>query len=1048
MALFLLLTVHDLRASDWPMYRADAARSGYTPDPLPARLKISWIRRADHAPQPAWSGRDTRMPFDLTFQPVVSGGLVFFGNSVDCTVYALNARTGRVQWKFVTESPVRFAPAIWQDRLFVVSDDGCLYCLGAQNGNLLWRKHGAPNHEMVWGNDRLISRWPARGAPVIKEGVVYFGAGIWPSEGITLYALEASTGKTLWVNDSSGDMVIEHPHGGNRARSGVSIQGYLAVSDHSLVVPTGRATPAVFDCNSGKFRYFHLQEYGFGWGTRKGSGPFVSLVDEDLFIVEDDVFQAADGLFLERGLPVSSCAILPDMLVFTRGHEIRAIKKSSLWVEEEDPNGVPVRKLSLKDIAWSITCPDPVGASEIRATVSNETSDWPQGTQVTNPPLVVGGRTIVMATLNHKLVCVDMASKAIVTTAELDGLGLGLAIADQALYVSTDKGTIYCFVSEESETGTPSESQFVRSDLQSASPYPDAEPYAGTAREILKGVDLSQGYCVDLGCADGALAHALAQASPLHIIAVDEDPCQVALARKKLSKAGLYGVRVTVLQRDPCDTGLPARFARLVVSGRSVTEAGHRVSTEETKRLLHPYSGVALIGESGSLRKTTGQAMDHAGEWTHQYADAANTLCAGDDLARSPLKMLWFKDFGVQMPSRHGRGPAPLCKDGIMVVETMHGLLGVDAYTGQRLWYHGLDAILGPYDQEHLVGTAGTGSNMCLAKNSVFVRQGKRCLRINMKTGELIREYAMPDKEGVWGFIACTGGILYGTSADRTHVVRQLFRNISSMKDLLTQSRSLFALDINTGETLWVYEARTSVRHNAIAFSHGRVFLVDRSKEIVDPPAPSAEEAPTSLPAQPPRTSSLLCLDATTGKVLWEQGEDIYGTMLAVSATHRVLLMSYQYSQRSFQLPSEKGDRLTGFRTTDGQRLWDTQARYISRPIINDSTVYAQPYAYDLLSGLRRTGFNIEDRQPGGCGPMTGSTNLLLYRSGTLGYIDLLGKSVTQNYGPVRPGCWINAIVAGGLVLMPDATDRCTCSYLIKASVALVPADERAASHR
>ena len=112
------------------------------------------------------------------------------------------------------------------------------------------------------------------------------------------------------------------------------------------------------------------------------------------------------------------------------------------------------------------------------------------------------------------------------------------------------------------------------------------------------------------------------------------------------------------------------------------------------------------------------------------------------------------------------------------------------------------------------------------------------------------------------------------------------------MKDLLTQSRSLFALDINTGETLWVYEARASVRHNAIAISHGRVFLVDRSKEIIDLPAPSAEEVPTRLPAQPPRTSSLLCLDATTGKVLWEQGEDIYGTMLAVSATHRVLLMT------------------------------------------------------------------------------------------------------------------------------------------------------------
>ena len=80
---------------------------------------------------------------------------------------------------------------------------------------------------------------------------------------------------------------------------------------------------------------------------------------------------------------------------------------------------------------------------------------------------------------------------------------------------------------------------------------------------------------------------------------------------------------------------------------------------------------------------------------------------------------------------------------------------------------------------------------------------------------------------------------------------------------------------------------------------------------------------------------------------------------------------------------------------------------------------------------------------------MSGSTHLLLYRSGTLGYVDLSsGTAATQNYGPVRPGCWINAIVAGGLVLMPDATDRCTCSYLMKASVALAPPDDAVTPRR
>ncbi|MHC4147574.1 MAG: outer membrane protein assembly factor BamB family protein, partial [Planctomycetota bacterium] len=284
------------------------------------------------------------------------------------------------------------------------------------------------------------------------------------SEGIYLYAVDASTGRTLWVNDSSGSLVLEQPHGGNRARSGVSIQGYLAIEGNLLAVPTGRATPAVFDSESGRFRYFHLMELGLGWGRRKGAGPlrkgagpFVTFVDENLFIVEDDVFQASEGRFMTRGLPVSSTAVLPDMLVFTRGHEIKAIKKSSLWIEvKEDPNGPPVRKLSLDDIAWSIACSDPVGASVVRAEASNETSDWPAATQVTNPPLVVAGRTIVAGTLNSKIVTADIESRTVVTTADLDGLALGLAVAGRALYVATDKGTIYCFVpAEGDEAGRP-----------------------------------------------------------------------------------------------------------------------------------------------------------------------------------------------------------------------------------------------------------------------------------------------------------------------------------------------------------------------------------------------------------------------------------------------------------------------------------------------------------------------------------------------------------------------------------------------------------------
>jgi hypothetical protein len=62
--------------------------------------------------------------------------------------------------------------------------------------------------------------------------------------------------------------------------------------------------------------------------------------------------------------------------------------------------------------------------------------------------------------------------------------------------------------------------------------------------------------------------------------------------------------------------------------------------------------------------------------------------------------------------------------------------------------------------------------------------------------------------------------------------------------------------------------------------------------------------------------------------------------------------------------------------------------------------------------------------------------NLLVFRSGTLGYYDLTRKAGTENYGGLRPGCWINALPVGGLVLVPDASSGCKCSYQNRAWVA------------
>lgn len=154
----------------------------------------------------------------------------------------------------------------------VASDDGYLYCLSLADGALLQLLRGAPSDAMILGNERMTSRWPARGGPVIRDGIVYFGAGLWQSNGIFLLAIDAESGRQLWCNEDAGKIYMPQPHGGANAESGVSAQGYLVATANELIVPTGLTVPAIFERENGRFRYYHLQANGHVGGTLTVAG--------------------------------------------------------------------------------------------------------------------------------------------------------------------------------------------------------------------------------------------------------------------------------------------------------------------------------------------------------------------------------------------------------------------------------------------------------------------------------------------------------------------------------------------------------------------------------------------------------------------------------------------------------------------------------------------------------------------------------------------------------------------------------------------------------
>ncbi len=132
--------------------------------------------------------------------PLVVDG-VMYTSGVAGRVYALDAATGRLLWKF--EPPLKLknargsccdivnrGVAVWQGKVYVGSFEGVLYALDASDGKVLWQA------------DTFVDRkraYSITGAPQIAGSVVVIGNGgaEFDSRGY-VSAYELATGKLAW----------------------------------------------------------------------------------------------------------------------------------------------------------------------------------------------------------------------------------------------------------------------------------------------------------------------------------------------------------------------------------------------------------------------------------------------------------------------------------------------------------------------------------------------------------------------------------------------------------------------------------------------------------------------------------------------------------------------------------------------------------------------------------------------------------------------------------------------------------------------------------
>lgn len=596
--------------------------------------------------------------------------------------------------------------------------------------------------------------------------------------------------------------------------------------------------------------------------------------------------------------------------------------------------------------------------------------------------------------------------------------------------------------------------------------------YEQAAETIVKMGGISRGYCLVLGAGTGRLACEIAKRSELRVIGVEEDAGRVATARSVLGRLGLYGSRI-VIHHGKLDK-LPYQkfFANLIVSDEALSRGKLPPSAKEVFRVLRPSGGAVVLGgpkgklSQSVLKKWGGAsisgwkvergektdwgvfhrgALPGSGEWTHAYADPGNTACSDDAIVGGPVDLQWFGSPGPRrMIDRHHRNVPPLYKAGRLFVPGDGVVFAVDAYNGTALWKAEIPSA-------RRLGVFLDCGNMAVDDECLYWVAEDKCYGFDVSTGERRFVRRMPQlvrgEKRDWGYVALSGEMLFGSGrrkgASYTETSRAADNALWYQGMKLVASEYLFGLDRRSGRARWRYRSGLVV-NTTITVGGGRVYFVETT---------SPKALADGLGRMPLKTlfdggeQYLVALDAVTGRIAYkvkvEQGD--FQELIYLSYARDVLVLS------GGKATGEKmGYAFHAFGAPTGKILWrkshgtDLKAdgghgEQNRHPTIVGDTVYAWPHAYDLKTGEQVGGWKM-NRRGHGCGGVSASEHALFWRGGNPWMHDLRpGGGPTRLTRVTRPGCWINIIPAGGLVLIPEASSGCTCPFSMQTSMALAP---------
>jgi len=318
--------------------------------------------------------------------------VVCFG-SEDGNLYALDAGSGALRWKYATGGDLSSSPAIADGTVYVLGGDASLLALHLADGKLLWRFEPGPQlkFEQFRGDPRSWDIWQS--SPTVVGDRVYFGNG----DGF-VYALDRRSGKLAWKH-----------------RTGAVVRTSPAIADGVVYIGGFDGTLYAIEAPTGKLKWSFKTEGNafFPKGEIQGSP---SVADSRVF------FGARDGFV----------------------YALDAVTGKQLWRSDHKGSWVPTSPAVADGVVYAGSS-DGQFVQAIDASTGTEKWRFESKMRVFSSPVVASGQ-IYFGITNGDLVALNAADgKEVARALTQDAIHASPAIAGRNVYIGSDDSNMYCF---------------------------------------------------------------------------------------------------------------------------------------------------------------------------------------------------------------------------------------------------------------------------------------------------------------------------------------------------------------------------------------------------------------------------------------------------------------------------------------------------------------------------------------------------------------------------------------------------------------------------